>query len=155
MPNTYTQILIQFVFAVKNRDALIDASIRPDVEKYIAGIIKNNHHVLLSQYCMPNHCHILVGLNPVQSISDLAKEIKSYSSKWINETKHTPFKFNWQEGFGAFSYSKSHLDTIVNYILRQQEHHKKKTFKEEYYDFLEKFNVNYNKQYLFDWIEEN
>ncbi|NJN24785.1 MAG: IS200/IS605 family transposase [Cyclobacteriaceae bacterium] len=153
MPNTYTQLLIQFVFAVKNRDALINEPIRPDVEKYISGIIKNNNHVLLAQYCMPNHCHILVGFNPIQSISDLAKDIKSNSSKWINENKFTPFKFNWQEGFGAFSYSKSQLDVVANYILNQKEHHKKKTFKEEYLDFLQKFNVDYNEKYLFEWLD--
>ena len=153
MPNTYTQLLIQLVFAVKNRNALIDENIRPEIEKYIAGIIKNHHHVLLAQYCMPNHCHILIGLNPNQSISDLVKEIKSNSSRWMNENKHTPFKFNWQEGYGAFSYSKNQLDNVVNYILNQEEHHRKRTFREEYYDFLEKFNVNYDERYLFDWLD--
>lgn len=153
MPNTYTQLIIQFVFAVKNRDSMINENIRSMVEKYIAGIITNNNHVLLAQYCMPNHCHILLGLNPIQSISDLAKDIKSNSSKWINENKLIPFKFNWQEGYGAFSYSKSHLNTVINYILKQKEHHKKKTFKEEYIEFLEKFNVEYNEKYLFRWIE--
>lgn len=153
MPNTYTQLLIHLVFAVKNREALINENIRPDIEKYIAGIIKNNNHVLLTQYCMSDHCHILIGLNPNQSISDLVREIKSNSSKWINDNKHTPFKFNWQEGYGAFSYSKSQLDTVVNYILNQKEHHKKRTFKKEYLDFLEKFNIQYDDQYLFDWID--
>lgn len=153
MPNTYTQLLIHLVFAVRNRDVLIKENIRPDVEKYLAGIIKNNNHVLLAQYCMPNHCHILVGLNPQQSISDLANVLKANSSKWINENKKTPFKFNWQEGYGAFSYSRSQLNTVINYILNQKEHHKKKTFKEEYLEFLQKFTIEYNEQYLFEWIE--
>ena len=102
---------------------------------------------------MPDHCHILIGLNPTQSISSLANDIKSNSSKWINENRIIPYKFNWQEGFGAFSYSKSHLDAVVNYILTQKEHHHKKTFKEEYLEFLEKFNIEYNEKYLFEWIE--
>ena len=153
MPNTYTQLLIQFVFAVKNQQSKINENIRTDIERYIAGIIKNNNHVLLAQYCMPDHCHILIGLNPTQSISSLANDIKSNSSKWINENRIIPYKFNWQEGFGAFSYSKSHLDAVVNYILKQKEHHHKKTFKEEYLEFLEKFNIEYNEKYLFEWIE--
>lgn len=153
MANTYTQILIQYVFAVKNRESLIKETIRPEIEKYIAGIIRNNNHVLLAQFCMPNHCHILVGLNPKQSISDLARDIKSNSSKWINENKLIPFKFQWQEGYGAFSYSKSQLDAVYNYILNQKEHHKKKSFKAEYLDFLKKFNIDYNNKYLFEWIE--
>ena len=153
MPNTYTQLLIQFVFAVKNRQSKINENIRTDIERYISGIIKNNNHVLLAQYCMPDHCHILIGLNPTQSISSLANDIKSNSSKWINENRIIPYKFNWQEGFGAFSYSKSHLDAVVNYILTQKEHHHKKTFKEEYLEFLEKFNIEYNEKYLFEWIE--
>jgi REP element-mobilizing transposase RayT len=153
MPNTYTQLLIQYVFAVKNRNALIKEPIRPEIEKYIGGIIKNNNHVLLTQYCMPDHTHILIGLNPVQSISDLAKEIKSASSGWINDNKLTSYKFNWQEGFGAFSYSRSQLDNVAKYILNQKEHHRKVSFKEEYLDFLKKFEIPYNELYLFDWLD--
>mgnify|MGYP001423312671 CR=1 FL=1 len=153
MANTYTQLLIQLVFAVKNRDALISHNIRPSVERYIAGVIKNNSHVLLAQYCMPNHCHILVSLNPTQSISDLVKDIKSNSSKWINEQNLTNYKFNWQEGYGAFSYSRSQLDAVVNYILNQEQHHRKRSFREEYLQFLEKFNIEYNSEHLFNWID--
>jgi len=153
MANTYTQLIIQLVFAVKHRDAMIHESIRQNVEKYMAGIIKNNNHVLLAQYCMPDHCHILVGLNPVQSISELAKEIKANSSRWINENKIIPFRFNWQEGYGAFSYSKSQLDVVVKYILNQKEHHKGKTFRQEYLEFLQKFNIDFDERYLFEWIE--
>ncbi len=153
MPNTYTQILIQFVFAVKHRDALINENLRVPLEKYISGIIAKNDHKLLAIYCMPDHCHILVGLNPTQSISDLARDVKSSSTKWVNENKYTKSKFNWQEGYGAFSYAKSQLDTVVNYILSQREHHRKKTFKQEYHDFLTKFNIQYDDQYLFDWLD--
>ena len=152
MANTYTQLLIQFVFAVKNRETIIKENIRLHLEKYISGIVQNKQHKLLAIYCMPDHCHVLVGLHPAQSISDLAKDIKANSSKWLNEQTYFRSKFNWQEGYGAFSYSKSQLNTVVNYILQQQEHHKKKTFKEEYVEFLQKFNVEYDQQYLFDWI---
>lgn len=108
---------------------------------------------MLAIYCMPDHCHILVGLSPNQSIADAVRDIKSNSSKWINEQNLFKSKFNWQEGYGAFSYSKSNLDNVVNYILNQAEHHKKQTFKEEYLEYLEKFNVEYDDQYLFDWME--
>ena len=154
MANAYTQLLIQLVFAVKNRESQIHETIRLDVEKYIAGIIKNKEHTLLAQYCMPNHCHIFVGMNPKQSISELVKDIKANSSKWINENKLTTNKFNWQEGYGAFSYSKSQMDIVIKYVLNQKEHHKKRSFGEEYIEFLKKFNIEYNEQYLFDLIED-
>ena len=153
MANTYTQILIQFVFAVKHRESKINEEARVPLEKYITGIIKNNNHRMLAIYCMPDHCHILIGLNPKQSISDAARDIKSNSAKWLNEQNVLKSNFNWQEGYGAFSYSKSQLDTVVNYIRNQPEHHKVKTFKEEYFDFLEKFNVQYDHQYLFTWLD--
>lgn len=108
---------------------------------------------MLAIYCMPDHCHILIGLKPTQSISDTARDIKSNSSKWVNEQNIFKSKFNWQEGYGAFSYSKSQLDTVVNYILKQAEHHRKKTFKEEYLELLKNFDIEYDNQYLFDWIE--
>ena len=152
MANTYTQLLIQFVFAVKHRESQITEDKRVPLEKYISGIIQNNKHKMLAIYCMPDHCHILVGLHPTQSISDLARDIKSNSAKWLNDNQRTNCKFNWQEGYGAFSYAKSQLDVVVNYILNQPSHHHKKTFKEEYIDFLKKFNVEFDNQYLFEWI---
>lgn len=152
MPNTYTQLLVQLVFAVKNRDAMINVNIRTYVEEYISGIIRNKDHKLLAQYCMPDHCHILIGLNPNESISNLVKDIKSNSSRWINEQRIIPYKFNWQEGYGAFSYSKSQMKTILQYVLNQSQHHKKRTFKEEYHDFLQKFEIEYNSEFLFEWI---
>jgi putative transposase len=102
---------------------------------------------------MPDHIHIFIGLKPHQSISDLVRDVKSGSSKFINNSKWTTGKFNWQEGYGAFSYSKSQIDNAVNYILNQEEHHKTKTFKEEYIEFIEKFEIEYEEKYLFDWIE--
>src|SRR5688500_9801173 len=107
MPNTYTQLYIQFVFAVLNRDALIKDPIREEIQKYISGIVKNNHHKLLAIYCMPDHAHVFIGLNPKQSISSLANDLKSNSSRWINSEKLCKHHFNWQEGYGAFSYHKS------------------------------------------------
>jgi len=153
MPNTYTQIIIQFVIAVKYRESKIKSELRISLEKYITGIIQQNKHKLLAIYCMPDHCHILVGLHPTQSISDLARDIKSNSSKWVNENTLTHSGFKWQEGFGAFSYSKSQLDAVVRYIRNQPEHHKRKSFKEEYLEFLDKFKVEHDNQYLFEWLE--
>ncbi|MEP6792715.1 MAG: IS200/IS605 family transposase [Saprospiraceae bacterium] len=153
MANTYTQLYIQFVFAVKYRQALIGESIRIEVEKYITGITQNKGHKMLALYCMPDHTHIFVGLNPNQSISSLAGDIKSNSSRWINKEKMCMYEFNWQEGFGAFSYHKSRLATIGNYIYNQPEHHKKQSFKDEYLGLLKEFEVEYNQVYLFDFFD--
>ena len=152
MPNTYTQLLVQMVFAVKNRNAMINDNIRIPVEEYISGIIRNKDHKLLAQYYMPDHCHILIGLNPNESISNLVKDIKSNSSRWLNEQRIIPYKFNWQEGYGAFSYSKSQIDSVVKYVLNQTQHHKKRSFKEEYHNFLQKFDVVYKSEFLFEWL---
>ncbi|MFH7014764.1 IS200/IS605 family transposase [Flavobacterium sp. FlaQc-47] len=149
MANTYTQIHIHFVFAVKFRQAIINKNWKPDLYKYIAGIIKNNNHKLLAINRVSDHIHILIGIRPVQSISDLMKIIKQDSSKWINSNKFSQFHFEWQEGYGAFSYSKSQLSTVVNYIENQELHHQKKTFREEYIDFLEKFEVDYDEKFIF------
>lgn len=154
MANTYTKILIQYVFAVKHREALITEEIREEVQKYISGIIVGHKHKMLAIYCMPDHCHLLVGLNTQQSLSDLARDVKAGSAKWINERRFFPRDFNWQEGYGAFSYGKSQLDSVVHYILNQKEHHQGKSFKQEYYQSLQKFNVEYNEKYLFQWLEE-
>ena len=102
---------------------------------------------------MPDHIHIFVGLNPVNSISDLVRDIKTNSSSFITQQKFVSQKFNWQKGYGAFSYSHSHIDAVVKYILNQEEHHRKQTFREEYLDFLRKFEIEYNEKFLFDWIE--
>jgi len=152
MANTYTQLLIQLVFAVKYRESMIHENVRERVQKYMTGIVQKNGHKLLAIYCMPDHCHILIGWNPKQSLSDLTGKVKSNSSKWINQKKILKFRFEWQEGYGAFSYSKSQLDRVVKYILNQPEHHRRKTFQEEYLEFLEKFEVEYDEKYLFEWI---
>jgi REP element-mobilizing transposase RayT len=153
MPNTYSQIYIQIVFAVKGRQNLIHESFRIELEKYITGIVTNKYQKLLAIYCNPDHTHILVGLKPTISISDLVRDIKANSSKFISDNNLVNGKFNWQDGFGAFSYSKSQLDNVVKYILNQAEHHKQKTFKAEYLDFLQKFEIEYDEKYLFEWID--
>lgn len=149
MPNTYTQIHIQFVFAVKYRHGLIHSSWKDELYQYITGIVHNNRHKLICINGMPDHIHILIGIRPHQSISDLMQDVKGGSSKWINDKKFLKGKFEWQQGYGAFSYSKSHVKNVVNYIQNQEQHHQKKTFLEEYVDFLEKFEVDYEEQFLF------
>ncbi len=153
MPNTFTQIYVQIVFAVKSRQNLIPTQHREELHKFITGIIQNRQQKLLSIFCMPNHTHVLIGLQPSIAISDLVRDIKAGSSKFINDSGWLKSKFNWQEGFGAFSYSKSQIDTVVRYILNQEAHHKRQTFKDEYLDFLKKFEVDYDERYLFEWID--
>ncbi len=149
MPNTYTQLHIQFVFAVKYRASCIHISWKDELYKYITGIIQNNKHKLIAINGMPDHIHILIGLRPGQSISDLMQDIKGNSSKWINEKRFISGKFEWQEGYGAFSYGKSQLKNVIKYIENQESHHQKKTFVEEYLDFLQKFEVDYDEKYIF------
>jgi REP element-mobilizing transposase RayT len=153
MANTYTQIYIHIVFAVQGRPNLIPKSIREELHKYITGIVQNRNQKMLAIFCMPDHTHILIGMKPDISISDLTRDIKSISSKFINDNRFVKGKFNWQVGFGAFSYSKSQIDSVIKYILNQEQHHKRKSFKEEYIEFLKKFGIEYNEEYLFEWIE--
>lgn len=151
MANTYTQILVQIVFAVKDRQNLISEKHRESIEKYICGIVTNKKSKPLAIFCNPDHCHILIGLHPSVSISEMARDIKANSSKWINENKWVMGKFAWQEGYGAFTYSRSQLNQVVQYIRNQPEHHKKKSFREEYMEFLEKFEIEYDDKYLFEF----
>lgn len=153
MANTYSQIYIQIVFAVRGRENLIAKENREELHKFITGIVSNREQKLLAIFAMPDHVHILIGIKPNITISDLVRDIKSGSSKFINDSKWINGKFNWQEGYGAFSYSKSQLDNVIKYILNQESHHKKQTFKEEYISFLEKFEIEYDEIYLFQWIE--
>jgi putative transposase len=153
MANTYTQLYVQIVFGVKGRQNLISEEIREKVEKYMCGIVSHNKAKALAIYCNPDHVHILISLHPSVSISEITRDIKSSSSKWINENNWIPQKFNWQEGFGAFTYSKSAINNVKNYILNQAEHHKKSTFKEEYIKLLEDFDIEYDVKYLFKWNE--
>jgi putative transposase len=153
MANTYTQMYVQIVFTVKGRNSLIAAQNRDELEKYICGIIINKKTKPLAIYCNPDHIHILIGLHPAISVSDITRDIKANSSKFINDKKWVPGKFSWQDGFGAFTYSRSQIDTVVKYILNQPKHHKKQSFKEEYTGILKKLGIDYNEQYLFEWYE--
>lgn len=151
--NTYTQIYIQLVFAVQGRQHLVSESIRELLQQYLTGIVRSCKHKPLAIYCMPDHTHLLVGLHPDQSIADLVQQLKGNSSKWINENHLLPGRFEWQRGYGSFSYSRSQLDSVANYIMTQPEHHRKFSFREEYLKFLKRFEVEYEPRYLFDWNE--
>ena len=153
MPGTFSQIYIQVVFAVKGRDNLITKPWRDELHKYIAGIIKGKAQKSIIVNGVADHIHCFVGLKPSMSISDLVRDIKNNSTNFVNEKRLVKGKFSWQEGYGAFSYSHSHINDVYNYILNQEEHHKKKTFKEEYLEFLNKFEIPYEERYLFDWID--
>ena len=153
MPNTYTQIHIQAVFSVQNRNCIITKIWKDDLYKYISGIIRNNGHKLLSINGMPDHIHLLIGLRPTQSISDLLQDIKGNSSKWINEKHLVTGKFSWQEGYGAFSYRKEDIPVLIKYIDNQERHHQRKSFKEEYLDLLKEFEIEYDDKYVFKPIE--
>lgn len=155
MSDTFSQIYIQIVFAVKFRKSMIHHSWEDDLYKYITGIIQNKGQKLIAINGMPDHIHIFIGMKPSCNLSDLVREIKKSSNDYIKEKKFTLEKFQWQEGFGAFSYSQSHIDNVVKYINNQKMHHSKQTFKEEYLDFLRKFEVEYNEKYLFEWFDNN
>jgi putative transposase len=149
MSNTYTQIHVHFIFAVKYRDGVIHKDWKDELYKYITGIVQNNNHKMISINGMSDHVHMLIGIKPTQSISELLQDVKGSSSKWVNEKKFTKRNFEWQEGYGAFSYGRSQLKNVIAYIENQEQHHSKKSFKEEYIDFLEKFEVDYNEKYIF------
>lgn len=153
MAGTYSQIYIHIVFAVKGRDNLLDKNWREEVFRYISGIIKEKGHKPIIVNGYKDHVHCFIGLKPSMAISDLVRDIKNNSSKFINEKKYLKGKFNWQEGYGVFSYSHSHIKRVYDYILNQENHHRKKTFKEEYLELLEKFEVEHKPEYLFEWIE--
>ena len=152
MAGTYRQCYFHLVFAVKNREALIKKEWRDELEKYISGIVHNHDHKLLAISAMPDHIHIFLGYNPNHLIPELVENIKTSSNAWIKEKKLTKYKFNWQKGYGAFTHSHAQLDTVVKYIGNQEEHHRKKTFREEYIEFLVKNNINFNEKYLFEFF---
>ncbi len=149
MANTYSQIHLQFVFAPKFRASLINSDWENNLYKYITGITQNNKHKMLCINGMPDHVHMLIGFHTTQSIADLMQDVKADSSQWINDNKFTKSRFEWQSGYGVFSYSKSQVPDVINYIQNQKEHHRKKTFLEEYKLFLEKFQVEYDERYIF------
>jgi len=153
MANTFSQIYIQIVFSVKGRQNLIQKTWRDELYKYICGIVNGKEQKVYAIGGMADHLHVLISINPTICLSDLVRDIKANSSKWINEKHFVAGKFHWQEGFGAFSYSQSQLDIIIAYINNQEQHHKKKTFRDEYVELLQKFNIEYDEKYLFEWIE--
>lgn len=153
MPGTFSQLYIQIVFAVKGRENLIQNTWRETLHKYIAGIIKGKEQKSIIVNGVADHLHAFIGLRPSMAISDLTRDIKNNSSKFINDQKWIRGKFSWQEGYGAFSYSHSQIDQVYNYILNQEEHHKKQTFREEYIELLNEFQIQYDTKYLFEWIE--
>ena len=152
MASTFSQIYIQCVFAVKRRENLLHTDWREEVFKYMSGIIKGKGQKAIIVNGVSDHVHVFIGLKPSMAISDLVRDVKNNSSTFINEQKFLKEKFSWQEGFGAFSYAHSQIDNVYKYIANQELHHKKKTFKEEYLEFLEKFEVEYDEKYLFDWL---
>ena len=149
MANTYTQLHTQFVFAVKYRAALIQKAWKDELHKYITGIIQDNGHKMLQVNSMPDHIHILIGLRPTQAIAALVQNVKAESSKWIKGKKFFAMPFAWQEGYGAFSYSKSHVPDVIRYIQNQEVHHKKETFLDEYKKMLKAFEIEFDEQYIF------
>lgn len=153
MANTYTQIHIQLVFAVQNRASLIKDSWKNEMYKYMTGIIQNKDHKMLQINSMPDHIHILIGLRPTQALAELVKVVKQESTNWINDQKFTPKKFNWQEGYGAFSYTKSDVPRVIKYIQNQENHHREIKFLDEYVEMLKVHEIDYDEKYLFKPIE--
>ena len=153
MANTYSQLYVQIVFAVQGRQCFIKESFREELQKYMSGIIAEKKQKLYAIYCMPDHTHILVSMSPGLAVSDLVRDIKANSSGFFKGKKFVTGEFSWQEGFGAFSYHKTQAKAVVDYILHQPEHHKKKTFKEEYLAFLEEYKIEYNDKYLFEYYD--
>lgn len=151
MANTYTQLYVHIIFAVKGRENLISSSNREELHKYISGIVEKRGQKMLAVFCMPDHTHLLVGLKGDIAVSDLVRDVKAGSSGFINEKRWIKGKFNWQEGYGAFSYSKSQLDNVINYVLNQEKHHGVRSFKDEYLELLQRFEVEYDERYLFEW----
>ena len=153
MANTYTQIHIQAIAAVKFRNAVILPSWQESLHKYITGTIQNNGHKMLSINSMPDHLHLFFGFRPTQSLADLMQVVKCDSSEWVNKKRFTSSAFRWQEGYGAFSYAKSQVKTVADYVQNQQNHHRKKTFLQEYKEFLEAFEVDYDERFIFKPLE--
>ena len=152
-PGVFTQLFIQLVFAVKYRDRLLKEEYRTEIFSYMSGIATNMKHKSIIINGVSDHVHVFLGFNPSVSISDTVYELKRSTSLFINEKNWFSHKFNWQEGYGAFSYSRSHIDNVYNYVKNQEQHHRKKTFRDEYIEFLKKFEIEYDKKYLFEFFD--
>lgn len=153
MANTYSQIHLHIIFAVKYRQSIIHNSWKDELYRYISGIVQHNKHKMIAINGMPDHIHLLIGMRPTQSISELLQDIKGSSSKWINEKKFIKSRFEWQEGYGVFSYGKSQIKNVINYIENQEEHHREKTFREEYLEFLKIFEIDFDEKYIFKELQ--
>ena len=153
MAGTFSQIYIQVVFAVKNKNSLIEKSWKEELYKYITGIVQNKGQKMLAINGTSDHIHFLIGMKPTCALSDLIREIKKSSNAFVKEKQYSKYAFQWQEGYGAFSYSHSSLENVIRYIDNQEEHHRKRSFKEEYHDFLIKYNIEFKEEFLFDWID--
>jgi putative transposase len=151
--STFSQIYIQIVFAVKGRESLIHSHCETEIYKYITGIISNKNQKLIAINGMPDHIHILIGMKPSCNLSDLVREIKKSSNDFINDKRFVKGKFSWQEGFGAFSYSHSNLTQVIKYIENQKTHHAVRSFRDEYFELLKEFEIDFKPEYLYDWID--
>lgn len=155
MAGTFSQIYLQFVFAVQGRQHLIPREHKDELHRYMTALVQARKAKLLAIHCMPDHTHLFVGFKPSVLISDFVKEIKVESNEFIKQKGWTNFTFKWQEGYGVFSYGQSQIDRVCKYIQNQEQHHRGKTFKEEYCQFLERFNIPFEEKYLFEWQESN
>ena len=153
MANTYTQIYIHMVFSVKNRESLLTPELEPEVHKMLTTILQNNGHKMIAIGGMPDHVHIFFGLSPKEALSNLVKEMKTATTAWINGQGKLRDHFGWQEGYGAFSYSRSQIDAVAKYVLNQKNHHTKATFRDEYLKMLQSFGIEFDERYVFDWIK--
>lgn len=153
MANTYTQLSTHVVFAVKGRENILNAKLRPELFKYISGILSKNNQYSLAVNGYKDHVHIFFELTPSKSLSDIVRIVKTNSSKWINENRFIPGEFSWQEGYGGFAYSRSHRDAVIKYIINQEQHHQQNTFREEYLGILKSFEISYDEQYIFEFYE--
>lgn len=153
MANTFHQIYLQFVFAVKGRQSFIQKENKEELHRYITGLVQKRKAKMLAINCMPDHIHFFAGFHPSILISDFVKEIKVESNEFVNKKKWIGEKFSWQEGYGVFSYSQSHIDRVIKYILNQEQHHQKKLFRQEYQQLLEKFNIPFEEKYLFEFLD--
>jgi len=153
MSNTFSQIYLQFVFAVKGRQSLIPKSNKQELHKYITSLVQSRKAKMLAINCMSDHTHLFVGFKPSVLISDFVKQVKVESNEFVKSKKWNTGNFSWQQGYGVFSYGHSQIDRVCKYVLNQELHHKKITFREEYLDFLNKFAIPFEERYLFEWIE--
>ena len=153
MANTYRKLHLQIVFAVKNRKALLDKSWRPELFKYISGIINQRNHYSLAVNGVEDHLHIFLDYNGRELIEDLVREIKKSSNAYIRDNNLCPYKFEWQSGYGVFSHGYREKGIIIDYIKNQEEHHRKQTFRKEYMAFLKSFEIDYKEEYVFDFLE--